>query len=64
MGGGFLGCWEALSTKLAWTNCFLTLYLISRELIESSSLLDDDACVDRVPFTLDLDSCGSEPRLC
>jgi hypothetical protein len=53
-----------LDTEFVMLNDLYTLFLILLELIESSSLLDDGVSGVRIPFTLDLDNCGSEPRLC
>jgi hypothetical protein len=64
IGGGFLGDCCMLDTEFVMLNDLYTLFLILLELIESSSLLDDGVSGVRIPFTLDLDNCGSEPRLC
>lgn len=64
MGGSLLGGWRMLDLQMGAGACFLTLYLIFRELVESLLVPADDASGGRVPFTRFLDSCGSEPRLC
>jgi hypothetical protein len=53
-----------LDTEFVRLNDLHTLFLILLKLIKSSSLLDDGVSGVRIPFTVYLDNCSSEPCLC